>query len=161
MIKTIVTFLAVTFASVGAAHAQSLYMVSIQDDGLTLVERDSIRWRDGHPQIKYHLVYRTPIGLERVYGEGFEWAQGMTATVEFDCKAPRWRDIGFNLFDFNQRPFGHLPPKEEWDSFEKDSDMEKMQALACRNELPTDTHLDSLAQAAFLFYDVVLNPEDE
>lgn len=160
MFRILLGTLAVVLAAASPAYAQSLYMVSAGDSGLVVAERDSLRWRDGRPQMTYHVIFRTPMAFEKTSGRGYDWVQGMTTRVEFDCATRLFRPIQFSFFDFTQTAIERFDGDQDWATLADGSDLDRVRALSCENVLPSETHFPSLADAAFIFYGVVHEADD-
>lgn len=152
--------LGLTAAVAADARAQSFYMVQIVDRGIFLADQNSVRWKDGRPQIDLHFVYTTPIGFERERGPGYDWIQRTLSRMEYDCQGKRAREVEMIFYDFSGRQIGDTPSTGDWETYDADSPNALTQALACNNTPPSDARLDSLDQAMFVFYEVMNNPED-
>jgi len=151
---------AVGLCLAGGAQAQSFYFVQLSDSGMFVAERDSIRWRDNRPQIDVHVVYRTPLAFEKVSGSGYDWVQRAIMRYEFDCTQPRARVVSFRFMTFAGTQSGSDGEPSPWDTYEVDSPNAAVREMACKNTLPTDITFNSIADAAYVYYEVE-NEDDE
>ncbi|MDZ4364352.1 surface-adhesin E family protein [Brevundimonas sp.] len=144
----------------GGAQAQSLYFVDLTDSGMVVVDRDSLQWRDNRPQIDVHIVYRTPIAFTSPSGDGYDWIQRAILRYDFDCAQPRNRILSFRFMTFAGTQSGSSGEISPWDEYDSQSPSAAVRELACKNTVPTDVTFNSIADAAFVFYEVE-NEEDE
>lgn len=138
----------------GTAQGQSFYFVDLTDSGMVVVDRDSLQWRDNRPQIDVHIIYRTPIAFESAAVGGYDWVQRAVMRYDIDCAQPRNRILSFRFMTFAGTQSGGGTETTPWDDYDPQSPSAAVRELACKNTVPTDVTFNSIADAAFVFYEV-------
>lgn len=113
------------------ALAQDLYVTGLTDRSLEVVDRESLRWRSGQPEVKFILIHRTPIAV--VAGSHFEWQQRTEFKIQFDCDRRVRKILSASMFSYADEVIGEVGPVDVWLESQTLSDTNSI-ALVCDNE---------------------------
>lgn len=135
------------------ALAQDLYVTGLTSRSLEVVDRESLRWRSGHPEVDYILIHRTPIAV--VNGSHFEWQQRAELKIQFDCDRRVRKILSATMFSYENEVIYEVGPVDVWLDSETVGDSITI-ALVCDNEAPRSLQrFDNLYRLMASFYDAL------
>lgn len=114
-------------ALVGAS-AEALYVSRMDLGRMTLIDRDSIRWKDGMPTVTQIEFRGTPFPK----GDGRYIREDITL-YEYDCKAPRYRTRGWSHRTFTGEIIDQSDYVSDWTNVVPDSYGFHDRELVCFN----------------------------
>lgn len=107
------------------AFAQSWYLLDPENDSVAWINRDSVRWREGRPEVDLMMVMRVPTRIEQ------GWQQAELTSYRLDCAGSLHFPLSVQILSIEGRHLtgGNLP---SWVSSEPLPP--KVSAIVCRNE---------------------------